>query len=465
MSVSLLFFSSLIHSFLGTGKTTAARKFGKVFFNLDLLPTDRIIETTGKTMLGQFVGQTETLVTEKMKEAKGGILFIDEAYGLFPSRGSYGGDALQALLDNMTKPEFKGNLIVILAGYDKHIDALFGVNPGLKSRFDKIRLPFPSWTAQQAADASFRHIERDNKTITDAAKKDLFENYQLLCELPDWSSARDIYETILPAMYTYRAERLSQHAAATAKLTEGGARAATQKIRSVDGSVVPLSIILPPYDVSDVNGACTSMIANRRKGLQKIGGNLLNEIFTTRDGGDDSEDAAASGYPPCAPAPAQKAVAPMQGRYKHKTLEKDPTADDGGDGESGIPGLMAKLEEACAEKGYDPTVMEKFLDTGNLPKDLVELVWSKNGGAESKYDVGQIRTALVKQSAPLLTKIRTLLKQMAEFKSAEEKKKQEKLQKIGKCCMGFEWLKVEGGYRCAGGSHYCSNEEVDKFQL
>lgn len=48
-----------------------------MFFNLDLLPTDRVIETTGKTMLGQYVGQTETLVTERMKEAKGGILFID----------------------------------------------------------------------------------------------------------------------------------------------------------------------------------------------------------------------------------------------------------------------------------------------------------------------------------------------------------------------------------------------------
>ena len=46
-------------------------------------------------------------------------------------------------------------------------------------------------------------------------------------------------------------------------------------------------------------------------------------------------------------------------------------------------------------------------------------------------------------------------------KTAEEKKAQEKLRKIGKCPMGFDWLKQEGGWRCAGGSHFVTDEELN----
>lgn len=412
-----------------------------------------------------------------------------EAYGLFPSRGSYGGDALQALLDNMTKPEFKGNLIVILAGYEKHIDALLGVNPGLRGRFDKIRLPFPSWTGQQSAEAAFQHIEHDNKTITAAAKTALTANLKLLSKLPDWSSARDVYETVLPAMYTYRAERLAQEAAAAAK-KDGSLLSSTAKSRSFD--VATRVGPLPPYEVSDVNRSCMPLITTRRKVLaHQHGNNPMDSMFPRTDEdnvtrsfndmaiADDEDDDQLYSAPlpplpddgggqqqhPRAGAGARMAPPPTQAKLKYKTLEKDPDTEEGGDGDEGIPGLMAMLEEACAEKGYDPSVMEKFLATGNLPKDLVELVWEKNGGSESKYAVNQVRTALVKQSAPLLTKVRQLLKQMAEIKSAEERKKQEKLKKIGKCCMGFEWLKTEGGYRCAGGTHFCSDQEIEQCEL
>ena len=125
---------------------------GVMFKQLELLPRSDIEMVTASSLLGAYVGHTEKNVLEAMKRAKGGILFIDEAYGFVSgsNKGTFGQQALQTLMENITAPEFKGNLLVILAGYADKLDALFDVNPGFRSRFDKKRLEFPSWTPEMA---------------------------------------------------------------------------------------------------------------------------------------------------------------------------------------------------------------------------------------------------------------------------------------------------------------------------
>jgi ATPase family associated with various cellular activities (AAA) len=221
----------------GSGKTTAARRFGEIFYNLELLPTSNVVETTGKTMQGQYVGQTAKIVTELMDRAKGGVLFIDEAYGLYPERGSYGSDAVQTLLDNITKPEYKGKLLVILAGYEEQVEKLFDINPGLRSRFDKRRVYFQAWTPQQAVLAAKNMITRDGKAITPAAETAMASYVSEMSTFPDFANARDVFETILPEMYQRRANRV-------AGLGAGGAGA--------------------PYEAEDVHAACSAIVGTRR---------------------------------------------------------------------------------------------------------------------------------------------------------------------------------------------------------
>ncbi|KAI8896071.1 hypothetical protein BC833DRAFT_599019, partial [Globomyces pollinis-pini] len=116
----------------GTGKTTVARVMADILFQLEVIATDRIIETSGLALTGEFVGQTKKKVTETLGQAKGSVLFIDEAYEL--GKGIYGEEAMTTLLAAMTDPEYKG-MVIIIAGYPHDIDTMLNRNVGLKSRF------------------------------------------------------------------------------------------------------------------------------------------------------------------------------------------------------------------------------------------------------------------------------------------------------------------------------------------
>ena len=131
----------------GTGKTVVARAFGEVFKGLGLLSDGKVAECKANELIAGYVGQTAPLVKAKMDEARGGVLFIDEAYGLDPGPGgayNFKKEALETLLGNLTDPQYQNKMIVILAGYTKDIANLLASNPGLPSRFTK-QIEFHEW--------------------------------------------------------------------------------------------------------------------------------------------------------------------------------------------------------------------------------------------------------------------------------------------------------------------------------
>lgn len=131
----------------GTGKTTVARIFGKLFREMGVLEKGHLIECERADLVGEYIGHTAQKTREMVKKALGGILFIDEAYAL--ARGGekdFGKEAIDTLVKAME--DQKDSLILILAGYQREMEYFLRTNPGLRSRFP-IHIEFPDYTPDE----------------------------------------------------------------------------------------------------------------------------------------------------------------------------------------------------------------------------------------------------------------------------------------------------------------------------
>jgi SpoVK/Ycf46/Vps4 family AAA+-type ATPase len=121
----------------GCGKTKLAKIISQILNKMGILNSDKIIYAKSNDLIGQYVGQTGPKTQKVIDSAMGGILFIDEAYGLGSSMGrehNFGADCINVLNQNLS--DNKNKFICIIAGYEDELEKLFfSVNPGLKRRF------------------------------------------------------------------------------------------------------------------------------------------------------------------------------------------------------------------------------------------------------------------------------------------------------------------------------------------
>lgn len=133
----------------GTGKTTVAKMLGKIYRRLGFLSKGTVLKVDRADIIGEYIGQTAPKVKEVVKKAKGGVLFIDEAYSLARKNDDskdFGKEALEILINEMSDGD--GDLIVIVAGYPDEMRHFMESNPGLKSRFNHT-FDFPDYTPKE----------------------------------------------------------------------------------------------------------------------------------------------------------------------------------------------------------------------------------------------------------------------------------------------------------------------------
>ena len=136
----------------GTGKTTVARIIGRMLYNMNLLPKDTFIEVDRSKLVSQYIGQTAIQTSEAIEKARGGTLFIDEAYTLYKkdNERDFGTEAIDTLLKDME--DHRGEYCVIMAGYAEQMgDMIRNANPGLASRFDH-KIEIEDYSADELVD-------------------------------------------------------------------------------------------------------------------------------------------------------------------------------------------------------------------------------------------------------------------------------------------------------------------------
>ena len=179
----------------GTGKTTVARILGKLFYAMQLLPSDKVLETGSLDMTAGYVGQTKDKVNELCDKAMGGVLFIDEAYylaGSDSSANSFGNEAVGTLLKRME--DDRGKFVVIATGYQKEMQNFLRMNPGLDSRFEH-KIHIDDYTAEelfailqlQVKKAQFIFADDEAEERSRLAIKDLCKN-----KTKDFANARTV---------------------------------------------------------------------------------------------------------------------------------------------------------------------------------------------------------------------------------------------------------------------------------
>ena len=156
----------------GTGKTTVARIVGRIYKKIGLLSKGHFMEVSRTDLIAGYQGQTALKVKEVIDKAKGGVLFIDEAYSITENdhSDSYGRECLTELTKALE--DYRQDLVVIVAGYPEPMEKFFDSNPGLKSRFNSF-IMFENYNDEELFNILQNICDKEDYFISDNLKVEI----------------------------------------------------------------------------------------------------------------------------------------------------------------------------------------------------------------------------------------------------------------------------------------------------
>ena len=179
----------------GTGKTTVAMKMADILYKLGYIEKGHLMTVTRDDLVGQYIGHTAPKTKEVLKQAMGGVLFIDEAYYLYKpdNERDYGAEAIEILLQVMENQ--RNDIVIIFAGYKDKMNKFYESNPGLSSRVTN-HVDFPNYTPHELLEIAKLMLADQQYKLEKEADSVLLTYTEKRMKQPHFANARSIRNAI-----------------------------------------------------------------------------------------------------------------------------------------------------------------------------------------------------------------------------------------------------------------------------
>ncbi|KND25846.1 right-handed parallel beta-helix repeat-containing protein [Streptomyces acidiscabies] len=192
----------------GTGKTTVARLYGEILAALDVLEKGHLVEVSRVDLVGEHIGSTAIRTQEAFERARGGVLFIDEAYALSPEDAGrdFGKEAIDTLVKLME--DHRDAVVVIVAGYTAEMERFLAVNPGVASRFSRT-ITFGDYGPEELLRIVEQQTDEHEYRLAGGAPEALLKYFAAIPKGPAFGNGRTARQTF-EAMVERHASRIAQ---------------------------------------------------------------------------------------------------------------------------------------------------------------------------------------------------------------------------------------------------------------
>jgi SpoVK/Ycf46/Vps4 family AAA+-type ATPase len=172
----------------GTGKTTVARLIGEIYKDLGILSKGHFVEVGQDDLVADYTGQTSKKTAKVINSAKGGVLFIDEAYSLAgKGKGGFGAESIEVIVKEMEN--LRDDFVLIVAGYQAEMENFLNSNEGLRSRFSE-KITLPDMSNDQLEKIALNILINDKYTLDEEAKTQLSKAIASLPRVKGFANAR-----------------------------------------------------------------------------------------------------------------------------------------------------------------------------------------------------------------------------------------------------------------------------------
>ncbi|MEW2133747.1 right-handed parallel beta-helix repeat-containing protein [Streptomyces sp. NPDC005435] len=192
----------------GTGKTTVARLYGEILASLGVLEKGHLVEVSRVDLVGEHIGSTAIRTQEAFGRARGGVLFIDEAYALSPEDAGrdFGKEAIDTLVKLME--DQRDAVVVIVAGYTAEMERFLSVNPGVASRFSRT-ITFGDYGPEELLRIVGQQADEHEYRLAEGTPEALLKYFTELPKGPAFGNGRTARQTF-EAMVEHHAGRVAQ---------------------------------------------------------------------------------------------------------------------------------------------------------------------------------------------------------------------------------------------------------------